>query len=212
MCFSKYKSNKKHYPGRQLILISLAIFSSFIAITVDAQNSAVLPVVVQSTHATHLIQQYLQNNPEKIATIEQMQNDMKPQLDGLQTISQAQLAQEINAKKPQEAALLNIYPIHSHLLTPGKVETRNINMALPQSIFIAGCDTISKKWLMQYQTRLVLLHAKGFIVNVDSKESMQSLQQAFPGLPLMPMNGDALAKWLQLKHYPALISDKLIEQ
>ena len=52
MCFSKYKSNKRSHLKRQLILISLAIFSSVVAIAADAQNSAVLPVVVQSTHAT----------------------------------------------------------------------------------------------------------------------------------------------------------------
>src|SRR3990167_10017755 len=100
MCFSKYKSNKRSHLKRQLILINLAIFSSVVAIAADAQNSAVLPVVVQSTHATHLIQQYLQNNPEKIATIEQMQNDMSTKLYGLQKISQVKLAEEINAVKP----------------------------------------------------------------------------------------------------------------
>ncbi|MDP1574343.1 MAG: integrating conjugative element protein [Coxiellaceae bacterium] len=197
---------------RQLILINLAIFSFVVAIAADAQNSAVLPVVVQSTHATHLIQQYLQNNPEKIATIEQMQDDIKTKLYGLQKISKTQLAERISAVKPEETVLLNIYPIRSHLLTPEKVKKRSINMALPQPIFIVGDDAISKKWLMRYQTRLTTLHAKGFVVNVDSQESMRSLQQTFPGLPLMAMNGDALAKWLQLAHYPVLISDKLIEQ
>ena len=89
---------------------------------------------------------------------------------------------------------------------------KTIKMVLPEPIFIVGDDALSKTWMNHYQKRLAALHTKGFVVNVASQADMKTLRQQFHQLSLMPMPGDTLAQWLHLKHYPALISDKLIEQ
>lgn len=169
-------------------------------------------VIANGTHATHLIQGYLKTHPAEIEAVEQTQDDTILALDQLQQLSQENLTEKIARTQPRAAILLNVFPVRSSRLTPGKVITKHIQATLSQPIFIVGDDAMSKAWLRQYQQHLAKLRAKGYVVNVPSKEAMQALTASFSHLSLMAIPGDSIAKNLGLKHYPALISNNLIEQ
>ncbi len=218
MRFLNFLNNQEKHQkiGQQLLLICLAGFLSF---TVFANNFSNNTVVANNAHATHLIQQYLKTHPlTDIYLIKQQEQiaDKLNQLQQLQQKSTQKLFDQITMQTPKETALPKIYPIRSEHLIPGKIKSRTIQTALPEPIpepiFIVGDDALSKTWMNHYQRRLLSLHAKGFVVNVASKEKMAALRKQFSTLPLMPMPGDAFAQWLHLKHYPVLISNNLIEQ
>ncbi len=169
-------------------------------------------VIVNGTYATHLIQDYLKIHPAEIKAVKQTQEDTIAALNQLQQFSNETLAEKIAQLQPKNAVLPEIFPVRSPALTPGKVMPKPIQVTLPHPLFIVGDDAMSKAWLREYQQRLAKLRAKGYVVNVSSKEAMQTLTFVFNHLSLMAIPGDSLAKNLGLKHYPALISNNLIEQ
>ncbi|MCW5588119.1 MAG: integrating conjugative element protein [Legionellales bacterium] len=180
--------------------------------TILLAKPASTAVIANGAHATHLIRDYLKAHPADIEAVEQTQDDTIVALDQLQQLSNETLAEKIAKTQPKNAVLPKVFPVRSPALTPGKVMSKPIHVTLPQPIFIVGDDAMSKAWLRQYQQRLAKLRAKGYVVNVSSKEAMQALTAAFSHLSLMAIPGDSIAKNLGLKHYPALISNNLIEQ
>jgi len=54
--------------------------------------------------------------------------------------------------------------------------------------------------------------AVGLVVNVETAEGLNQLRALGPGLTLVPVAGSDLALRLQLRHYPALITESGIEQ
>lgn len=157
-------------------------------------------------NATQLIQNYMRTNPVDINTLQQ---SAMQQLEQLNNLSEADIQAAIQA--PNQVNL-SIYPIKSTNLTPGVVVSQSIDIMLPQPIFIIGDDAKSRQWLQNYEARLAQIKAQGFVVNVSNAEEMENLRQSVPDLSLYPIPGDAIANWLNLQHYPALISNHLIEQ
>ncbi|PIQ43238.1 MAG: hypothetical protein COV52_01855 [Gammaproteobacteria bacterium CG11_big_fil_rev_8_21_14_0_20_46_22] len=208
MCMKKSKDTPML---RQRIIKIAAVFFSLAALFCTAQLASAA-VVANSSHATHLITHYLTLHPTDIEAIEQTQDDTLVELDQLQQLSAEQIQTKINSEQPQKPLLPKVYPVRSEALTPGKVVSRPIQATLPNPIFIVGDDAASKAWLQKYRSRLVQLHATGFVVNVSSRDAMQALTKAFSHLSLLAIPADSIAKNLRLKHYPALISDQLIEQ
>jgi len=80
-----------------------------------------------------------------------------------------------------------------------------VDTALPTPIFLICDDASSGTWFEHHKACLTQIRAKGFVVNVASAQAMQALHEAFPGLPLLALPGDALARWLHLTHYPIII-------
>lgn len=103
-------------------------------------------------------------------------------------------------------------PVRSLLLTPGAVTRRVIQAPGLSPIFLIGDDSRSRAWLHQRIDALRQLNAIGFIVNVESSEALDGLRRLAPGLALVPVSGDDLARRLGLSHYPALITSTGIEQ
>ncbi|MBX9706093.1 MAG: integrating conjugative element protein [Gammaproteobacteria bacterium] len=131
----------------------------------------------------------------------------------LSRLSKADIAAKITDVTSQAIEpFIEAYPVHSTLLNPGIVKSQASHATLMHPLFIVGDDKESKAWLTQYQKRLIAIHAQGFVVNVESANTMNALQQKFPQLPMMAIPGDGLAQWLHLKHYPVLISNNVIEQ
>lgn len=102
--------------------------------------------------------------------------------------------------------------VHTQGLSPGIVPSRTIKARLlSQPIYIIGDDDFSKAWLKKYARQLKMIHAVGFIVNVDSNEKFKALEKHFD-LTLIPINGSAIMKRFDVMHYPVLISQHRIEQ
>jgi|GEM_PF-2364109 integrating conjugative element protein (TIGR03765 family) len=197
------------YKKCQRYSVCLFILMVFFSLTISIANAA---IVAKTPHATHLIHDYLLAHPALIEAIEQTQDDTLVETPQLEHMSLNRMTAKVNALQPAHASPVSIYPVRSSALTPGKVRPREIQATLPAPIFIVGDDVQSQTWLNRYKNRLEKLHAKGFVVNVQNQKDMQALQQQFPTLSLFPIPGNAVATWLKIKHYPILISDKLIEQ
>ena len=201
-CMSKFVFCCRKKWWQSLLLVVTVLFS----FTVNAQDSST------STRAAHLIRHYLLAHPELIESIKRTRDEGLEEIKYLQQLVPSAISVTVDNTQPTQAFLPSIYPVRSTTLSPGKVISRAIQVTLPTPIFIVGDDTQSKSWLKQYKRRLLQLHATGFIVNAESCSAILTLQLAFPKLSFYPLPGDALAEWLKLKHYPALISDHLIEQ
>lgn len=106
----------------------------------------------------------------------------------------------------------DLLPVRSARLTPGNVERRIIHVSGLTPLFLIGDDARSRAWLRARIDSLRKLHAIGFVVNVDSLDTLSSLRRLAPGLTLAPASGDELAQRLELHHYPVLITATGIEQ
>ncbi|WP_275286839.1 integrating conjugative element protein [Halomonas elongata] len=107
----------------------------------------------------------------------------------------------------------DMLPVESEQLTPGQVVARELD--LPGGftpIFVIGDDALSRQWLDQRGDILRDMNAVGLVVQVQDEQAMQELRQAAQGLELRPVSGDGLAERVGLQHYPALISQRGIEQ
>ena len=136
----------------------------------------------------------------------------KPMSQYLVSINVTQRAKTIqipSAINPQPTR----FPIRTPNLTPGSVESQQVNFPhLPLPVFILGTDDTSKAWLKQYRIRLIEAQAIGLIVNAENESDVQALQQIGRPLEIVAAPAESLAKQLNLKHYPVLISKSRIEQ
>ena len=108
---------------------------------------------------------------------------------------------------------LNPLPVITPSMTPGRVQSRNINRPyLNQPIFIVGADRLSLTWLTKHRQQLKKHNALGIAVNVKTQQALEQLIQASGGLSINPVVGDKIARQLSLKHYPVLVSASRIEQ
>jgi integrating conjugative element protein (TIGR03765 family) len=103
-------------------------------------------------------------------------------------------------------------PVRSKRLTPGLVKRRVIAAPGLTPIFLIGDDLRSRAWLKDRLSTLQTLHAVGLVVQIPSYGELKALRRIAPGVPLMPASGDDLARRLDLRHYPVLITATGIEQ
>ncbi len=104
-------------------------------------------------------------------------------------------------------------PVVTPSISPGKVFSRSIHHPyLSNPIFIVGYDMISLRWLQEHKEKLKQNHAIGIVVNVQTEQQVNQLQQVAGGIQITPVSGTKVAKQLSLAHYPVLISSTLIEQ
>ncbi|RMX06791.1 integrating conjugative element protein [Corticibacter populi] len=108
-----------------------------------------------------------------------------------------------------EAAML---PVRSPTLSPGDVSRRVIQAPGLKPLFLIGDDDRSRAWLQQRAAILRDLGAVGIVVNVESAAALDALRRAAAGLTLVPAPGDDLARRLDLRHYPVLVTSTGIEQ
>ncbi|QEA38633.1 integrating conjugative element protein [Pistricoccus aurantiacus] len=121
---------------------------------------------------------------------------------------------QVGAQYPtQRHGEQDMLPLESDRLTPGRVESRSIE--LPGGftpIFLIGDDDLSHQWLVQRGDILREMNAVGLVVQVQDIASLKALRAETQGLELRPVSGDGLADRLGLQHYPVLISRRGIEQ
>jgi integrating conjugative element protein (TIGR03765 family) len=121
-------------------------------------------------------------------------------------------ALRIVAKEPDQITL-PIFPVHSHLMSPGKMTAKAVTLPqLSQPIFIIGSDDLSKAWLKEHKESLQRLKAIGFLVEVQDQSTFEIMSNMVQGLVMVPLSGDQMAAQWHIEHYPVLISQQAIEQ
>ena len=116
-----------------------------------------------------------------------------------------------SATRPTKIKIAQL-PVSTAALTPGKVHRKEANLFMDTPFFIVGADPHSSQWLIQHRNKLKALNAIGIAVNVQTQEQLKLLQKSAGGIPISPIRGGKLAKQLAIKHYPVLVSGRIIEQ
>ncbi|WP_226940182.1 integrating conjugative element protein [Halomonas colorata] len=107
----------------------------------------------------------------------------------------------------------DMVPVISSLLTPGRVESRALELPPGTTpFFLVGDDALSLSWLEQRGDILRSMYAVGLVVNVDDLQGLERLRRAAVGLELRPVSGDDLAGRVGISHYPVLITASRLEQ
>ena len=76
---------------------------------------------------------------------------------------------------------------------------------------VVGDDDRSRAWLERRGPALRRMQAVGLVVNVAQPQALAALRRMVPGLTLMPVSGDDLARRLGIHHYPLLITADGVE-
>ncbi|KDY80305.1 integrating conjugative element, PFL_4695 family domain protein [Escherichia coli 2-474-04_S1_C1] len=130
--------------------------------------------------------------------------DATPYFDG---INKQPGLPEASPAPPPVSAMAVMFPISTPEMTPGTVEDRPMQLPGIGALFLIGDDEQSRYWLGGNAQALIARHAAGMIVSVDSASAVESLRDLAPGVPMAPASGSELARRLQLRHYPVLITD-----
>lgn len=174
----------------ELILIALMFYSIF--------NNASAAIALEDINATNWAQPLSSDSTNEGSAI----------IQSLQTTNPNDLLSE----PPAQSVSLKLPPVQSVLLSPGKVTSQKINLPLLQPIFIIGSDKQSLEWLSNHVSQLKALHAVGLLVNEENEDDLENIKKVSNGIPIIPVFGDEIARALQLKHYPALITSAEITQ
>jgi integrating conjugative element protein (TIGR03765 family) len=104
------------------------------------------------------------------------------------------------------------FPIVSSTLSVGKVKNTKIRSKLPRAICVIGDDNYSKRWLQNKRMVLNANNALCMVVNVDSKQRFNAIEARTPSVEFQALNGDSIARALNIKHYPFLLDNGFISQ
>ncbi|MGD9171833.1 MAG: integrating conjugative element protein [Candidatus Thiodiazotropha sp.] len=108
----------------------------------------------------------------------------------------------------------NVYPITTTLMTPKRL-TQSIEAYFPRMVFpicIVGDDELSHDWVKRNRRILAESGAQCFLVSASSAESADPILRLLDGILVYPGNGDAIAQYFKIKHYPVLINDRYASQ
>ncbi len=107
-----------------------------------------------------------------------------------------------------------VYPITTTKLTPKRM-TQAQEGYFPRMLFpicVVGDDELSLDWVERNRQHLAQSGAQCFVVSARSAESVAPLMRLLDGILTYPANGDALADYFGIKHYPVLITDRYASQ
>ncbi|WMU73232.1 integrating conjugative element protein [Enterobacter bugandensis] len=130
--------------------------------------------------------------------------DATPYFDG---INKQPGLPEASPATPPVSAMAAMFPVSTPEMTPGAVADRPLQLPGIGALFLIGDDVQSRAWLAENAQALTTRHAAGLIVSVDSASAVESLRDLAPGVLMAPASGSELARRLQLRHYPVLITD-----
>lgn len=117
-----------------------------------------------------------------------------------------------SGSSPDPTTLNWVLPVRSARLSPGAVQPRTLSMPGMTPLFLVGQDAASREWLSRHAQALQDLGANGLAVEVDDAQALRRLQMTAPKLNIWPVSGDDIAEWLELEHYPVLITPAGLEQ
>ncbi len=107
----------------------------------------------------------------------------------------------------------NWLPITTTKLSPGDVTARTVQFnQLASPVCIIGSDERSLNWISQYQSILLKYNALCWLVEAKDLDDVQRVVTALGGVSMSPADGDTIADFFDLAHYPAFITQRFIEQ
>lgn len=113
----------------------------------------------------------------------------------------------------QKNNFLPTFPITTPSMSPDIVDPTPVSIPYLQvPLFIIGNDLLSKQWLSERKKDLIRVKAVGMLVEAISLDEVNAIKRLGSGLQIYPASGNDIAKQLNLKHYPVLISPHGIEQ
>lgn len=130
-------------------------------------------------------------------------------LTGGSTLATAQPAIQRWDIRHDESSML---PVSSPSLSPGEVESRDLELPALTRLFLVGDDPLSLAWLAEHVESLRQLGAAGLAVEVEDMSALERIRRAGPGLTILPISGEDLGQRLSLRHYPVLIRATRLEQ
>ncbi len=118
---------------------------------------------------------------------------------------------DIKPKKP-EATLA--FPVSTKKLSPAKIERsrKQYIASLPGPMCIVGADPLSRQWITKNYKHLRASNAMCVIVQADNESQAQELAMMLNGLLVNLGDGDVLADYFKIEHYPVLITERNISQ
>jgi integrating conjugative element protein (TIGR03765 family) len=104
-------------------------------------------------------------------------------------------------------------PLHTDKLTPAVVDTRiPANFNLSQPLCVIGSDPLSLEWIAAAKDFLIERQAVCWIVEAASLEDYSNVHRLMEGVVLLPADGDDIADFLHIEHYPVIITERYISQ
>lgn len=106
------------------------------------------------------------------------------------------------------------FPVRTTKLTPARIESSKAQYiaSLPGPMCIVGSDPLSKKWIRRNYKALRQSNAMCIIVQANSESDAHELAMMLSGLLVNLGDGDTLADYFKIEHYPVLITERSISQ
>ena len=117
-----------------------------------------------------------------------------------------------DAISARSSARLNIspeFPVITKTMRPGRLiqkSTMNHQALVQSRMAMIGTDRFSHQWLSENYAHLSRANIPVMVVNVQSRNEFYLLMKAYPKLSFMPMNGDALARAMNVNIYPVILT------
>ena len=137
---------------------------------------------------------------------------LAPYLETLQKEPETAPPETPASPAPSTGDLRTLLPIRSPGLSPGKVAARAHARPLLRPFFLIGADARSRKWLTRHRVHLRSIGAIGMLVAADSEKDLRQIAALARGLSITPASGADLARVLDIKHYPVLITASGLSQ
>ena len=105
-------------------------------------------------------------------------------------------------------------PLHTDKLTPAvftevmSVSYRHMN----SPICVVGSGPLSKEWITRIKPYLVKQHAICWMVEAPNIKAYSTIHHLMDGVLLLPADGDAIALFFKIDHYPVIINEREIAQ
>jgi integrating conjugative element protein (TIGR03765 family) len=107
----------------------------------------------------------------------------------------------------------NWLPVTTTKLSPGLIKPREVRFdQLVSPVCIIGSDEKSLAWIKKYRSVLLKNNVLCWLVSAKNLDEVQQVVTALSGVSMSPANGDAIANFFSIKHYPVLITQRFIEQ
>ncbi|MCF6256148.1 MAG: integrating conjugative element protein [Gammaproteobacteria bacterium] len=117
-------------------------------------------------------------------------------------------------KDPENLSLW--LPLTTDKLSPKRLrdnDEREVNYDLDAPICIIGSDDLSMHWIKSNLNNLVKLKARCWLVQADDFNDFTAISRQLQGKVLMmPADGDAIADFFGIRHYPVFIDQGYIAQ
>ena len=121
-------------------------------------------------------------------------------------IPRAESQDSSKGPSPSPIDIEHFLPVHTKTMTVGPFEAQRRRTGVSQPFFLVGCDAYSLAWIEKNRDRLRQLQAFGLVIEAPDAQAYRRLAALADGLLIRPVAGDAIAKYLRIEKYPALVT------